>query len=54
MRARTLRLFMNLWPPLAGAGIHVTALASVDILGSDGEVVARATHTAYVRKKAPL
>ncbi len=26
---------------------------SVDIVDSDGEVVARATHTAYVRKKAP-
>lgn len=148
MRAGTLRLFMNLWPPFVGAGIHVTALAegyreasvelrphwynrnffgdhfggslyamtdpfyplllihilgpeyrvthaagsirylapargtvrarfhitdehvaaikvaaeggekhlpqfSVDIVDSDGEVVARATHTAYVRKKAP-
>jgi acyl-coenzyme A thioesterase PaaI-like protein len=147
MRARTLRFFLNLWPPFVGAGIHVTLLAedyreaivelrphwynrnlfgdhfggslyamtdaffalmlihilgpgyrvthaagnisylapargvvrarfhitdeliaaikaaaesgekhlpqfSVEILDSDGEVVARATHTAYVRKKA--
>ena len=27
MRARTFRFFLNLWPPFAGAGIHVTALA---------------------------
>ena len=27
MRARTLRLVLNLWPPFACAGIHVTALA---------------------------
>jgi acyl-coenzyme A thioesterase PaaI-like protein len=27
MKARTLRFFMNLWPPFVGAGIHVTALA---------------------------
>ena len=27
MRARTLRFFLNLWPPFVGAGIHVTALA---------------------------
>ena len=27
MRARTLRFFLNLWPPFLGAGIHVTALA---------------------------
>ena len=27
MRARTLRFFLNLWPPFVGAGIHVTGLA---------------------------
>ena len=27
MRARTIRFFLNLWPPFVGAGIHVTALA---------------------------
>jgi acyl-coenzyme A thioesterase PaaI-like protein len=148
MRARTLRFFLNLWPPFVGAGIHVTTLAedyreaivelrphwynrnlfgdhfggslyamtdaffalmlihilgpeyrvthaagsisyldpargvvsarfhitdeqiaaikaatesgekhlpqlTVDIVADDGDVVARATHTAYVRKKAP-
>jgi acyl-coenzyme A thioesterase PaaI-like protein len=26
MRARMLRLLLNLWPPFAGAGVHVTAL----------------------------
>ncbi len=27
MRARTLRLGLNLWPPFVGAGVHVTSLA---------------------------
>lgn len=27
MRARTLRFFMNLWPPFLGAGVHVKELA---------------------------
>ena len=28
MRARTLRFFMNLWPPFLGAGVHVKELAN--------------------------
>jgi len=27
VRARTLRLGLNLWPPFVGAGVHVTSLA---------------------------